>query len=389
MEVDKIVQLVKFINSGKKICNGVDMQSHIGTSFPSVSYYMDAVKKFNNAGFEIQITELDIANTSDQVQADYCYNLFSELIKAKKAGANITSITFWGLADSNSWIAKDNPLLYKTVGGTPKASYYSVLKAYTDASSPVGTNPNPSPSPSATPNTNYVTLNDGWYYIKNTNAQKYLQVKDNVGANGQNVEIGTGTGVVGQKWQLVNKGDGYITLKNGNGYMLDVANGTNIQTYEANNTTAQLFKLLPTSQNGVYGIVLKCTTDTKGLDVVNEETTDGANVQEYFYYGGVNQVWAFEPCTAPGGSGTQTPIIPSEPETPVVPETPTTGDMVSVKVVSDWTSGATAEITVTNLTGKDLNGWTCTFTTDRSITSIWSANLVSQEGNTYTVSNPD
>ncbi len=89
----------------------------------------------------------------------------------------------------------------------------------------------------------------------------------------------------------------------------------------------------------------------------------------------------------PGESNTQNP--PTNPETPTVPEVPQTGDMIKVKIISDWTDGATAEITVTNLTGKALNGWTCTFSTSRPITSLWSAKLVSQSGNTYTISNPD
>ena len=38
------------------------------------------------------------------------------------------------------------------------------------------------------------TISDGWYYIKNVNAQKYLQVKDSKGKNAQNVEISKGTG---------------------------------------------------------------------------------------------------------------------------------------------------------------------------------------------------
>ena len=59
-----------------------------------------------------------------------------------------------------------------------------------------------------------------------------------------------------------------------------------------------------------------------------------------------------------------------------------------LKVTSDWTDGATAEITVTNLSNKDLNGWECTFTTNRNITSIWSADLKSSNGTTYTISNP-
>ena len=65
-----------------------------------------------------------------------------------------------------------------------------------------------------------------------------------------------------------------------------------------------------------------------------------------------------------------------------------TGDAVSVKVISDWSDGATGEITITNTTGKALSGWTCTFTTNRPITAFWNATLVSSNGNTYTITNP-
>lgn len=37
------------------------------------------------------------------------------------------------------------------------------------------------------------TIADGWYYIKNVNAQKYLQVKDSKAKNAQNVNISRGT----------------------------------------------------------------------------------------------------------------------------------------------------------------------------------------------------
>lgn len=228
--------------------------------------------------------------------------------------------------------------------------------------------------------TDYEILSDGWYYIKNVNAQKYLQVKDNKGANGQNVEIGTGSGVAGQKWYLTNKGSGYVTLKNGQGYMLDVDYGknednTNIQTYTANGLSAQEFKLIRTSQNNTYGIVARCTDDTKGLDVAGKSTLDGANVLEYTYRAATNQIWVFEPCgVAQTQSSSQTVT--------------NTQGAASVKITSDWTDGATGEITFTNTTGKTLNGWTCTFTSNREITNFWNAQLVSQNGNTYTISNP-
>lgn len=144
------------------------------------------------------------------------------------------------------------------------------------------------------------TISDGWYYIKNYNAQKYLQVKDNVGANGQNVEIGTGTGVKGQKWYVKNCGDGYVTLKNGNGYMLNVTyganqDGANIQTYSDNSADAQKFKIASLGNNQ-YAILTKVSSDAKSLDVYNFDTSDGANVCQWTYYKNKNQVWYFEAC---------------------------------------------------------------------------------------------
>lgn len=226
------------------------------------------------------------------------------------------------------------------------------------------------------------TVKDGWYYIKNTNAQKYLQVKDNKGANGQNVEISTGTGVAGQKWYLTNVDNGYVTLKNGTGFMLDVTygkdeNGTNMQVYSANGATAQQYKLVSTAQNGVYGILTRCSSDTKGLDVEQRAINDGANVLEYAYSGASNQTWVLESCDDKNiqeGTTTETK--------------PVSDNAVAVKVVSDWGSGATAEITITNTTNSTLNNWTCTFTTDRPITAIWNGTIANQSGNTYTVTPP-
>ena len=57
-----------------------------------------------------------------------------------------------------------------------------------------------------------VQLPDGWYYIKNVNAQKYLQVAGDQARNITNVEIRKGSGSAGQKWYLQNRGNGYVTL---------------------------------------------------------------------------------------------------------------------------------------------------------------------------------
>lgn len=166
-------------------------------------------------------------------------------------------------------------------------------------------------SSSTTPSTtvtNYATLSNGWYYIKNINSQKYLQVANNSGFDGANVEQGTGTGVEGQKWYLENKGSGYVTLKNGTSYMLDVENGvnadgTNIRLWSANNLDPQLFKLVQNA-NGYYGILTKASADTKALDVYDFGTTDGTNICQWTYYENTCQLWVFEPV---GSSSTTTP----------------------------------------------------------------------------------
>lgn len=293
MEVDDIITMIRYINSEKKICNGVGMQSHLGTTFPSVSYYTAALQAFVNAGFEVQITELDVTNKSDADQAGYLYDLLKNVLRIKKAGGKITGLTWWGISDQVTWIKGERPLLFSYLN-VPKSSYYNVIQAYKDAGF-TGGNQGGNQSGSSQ------TLPNGWYYIKNINAQKYLQVKDNVGGNSVNVEIGTGTGVKGQKWYLSNQGDGYFTLKNGNGYMLDIQygakeDGTNVQTYSANGADAQKFKVVKTSETNVYGIVTKVTGDKKSLDVYNFGTADGSNVCQWTYYANSCQKWIFEAC---------------------------------------------------------------------------------------------
>lgn len=129
---DDIISLIHFINSNNELCNGVGMQSHLSTSYPTVTAYKAAMQAFLDEGFEVQITELDVQNTSSSQQANYVYKLFSAILNLKQAGGEITGVTWWGLYDSVSWKASSNPLLFSDLS-TPKTSYYSVLQAYTDA----------------------------------------------------------------------------------------------------------------------------------------------------------------------------------------------------------------------------------------------------------------
>jgi len=127
-----IVSLIKYINQNGKYCDGVGMQAHLDTSYPSPASFKAALQTFLNNGFEVQITEFDVTNNNATTQANYCYDIFMGILDCKKAGGNITGITFWGLYDSVSWRASQSPLLFSSLT-QPKPSYYSVLKAYTDS----------------------------------------------------------------------------------------------------------------------------------------------------------------------------------------------------------------------------------------------------------------
>ena len=297
MEVNDVITMINYINSGKKICNGVGMQSHVGTTFPSVDYYTQALKSFVNAGFEVQITELDFSSKSSSDQADYAYKLMKNVNAIKKSGGNISGITLWGISDDVSWIsASKYPLLFSSLN-VPKDSYYKFIQAYNEAGF-ANSSGNNNQGSTDTGSQNYSTLSDGWYYIKNVNAQKYLQVQGNTAKSGQNVELGSGNGSSGQRWYLSNKGNGQITLKSELGYMLDVtggknADGTNIEIWSENGGTPQVF-MLKSNGNNQYGIVTKASNGAKGLDASNKGTSEGTNVQQYSYYGGINQLWTFE-----------------------------------------------------------------------------------------------
>ncbi len=183
----------------------------------------------------------------------------------------------------------------------------NIYKIQVDSDSSNSSSSDSSDSSSSTTNSSYTTLSDGWYYIKNVNSQKYLQVANNSGYDGANVEQGTGSGVSGQKWYVTNTGSGYFTLKNGTGYMLDIpygenADGVNVQVWSANGMDPQKFKAVASSKSGAYGILTLASADTKALDVYNFSTEDGGNVCQWTYYDNTCQQWIFEAISSSGSS---------------------------------------------------------------------------------------
>ena len=148
---------------------------------------------------------------------------------------------------------------------------------------------------------NYIS--DGWYYIKNINSQKYLDVSGKKDSNGSNVIQYKGNGGNNQKWYIRNIGNNVITIQSGlsSGRMLDVENGANtdganVQLWEYNGATAQQFKVV--QKDGAYCLLTKNSNETKAVDVYGWSQENNGNIDQWSYNGLACQQFKFEATSA-------------------------------------------------------------------------------------------
>lgn len=122
---DAIYNLVKNLYA-KGLCDGIGMQSHLSTDYPSVNLYKEALEKYATIGCDIQITELDITIADGhnyETQANMYKQLF-ELYKTHKD--EISVVTVWGTNDEISWRKKGRPLLFS--GYKPKEAFQKIIE---------------------------------------------------------------------------------------------------------------------------------------------------------------------------------------------------------------------------------------------------------------------
>ncbi|MFF3850561.1 non-reducing end alpha-L-arabinofuranosidase family hydrolase [Streptomyces sp. NPDC002328] len=95
----------------------VGLQAHFGTGGPPASF-QTTLSNFAALGVDVQITELDIAQAPPTAYAN--------TVRACLNVARCTGITVWGIRDSDSWRASENPLLFDR-GGNKKSAYNAAL----------------------------------------------------------------------------------------------------------------------------------------------------------------------------------------------------------------------------------------------------------------------
>ncbi len=131
-KIDAVLELVKELRDGGIKIDGVGMQGHFGLENPSISQIEKSIKKIEDLGLKVMITELDIdvlpnptnrqgADIDDNFDYEPKYDPYREKIPVnvrqklaqrygelfglfRKHKKSISRVTFWGLKDSDSWL---------------------------------------------------------------------------------------------------------------------------------------------------------------------------------------------------------------------------------------------------------------------------------------------
>ncbi len=174
--------------------------------------YQANLQRFADAGVDVQITELDVAQGSNQA------GTYGAVTKACLAISRCTGITVWGVRDSDSWRTGENPLLFDN-SGNKKAAYTSVLNALNTGTSTGGNTGGNTGGESSAIDTN------ASYVLLNRNSGKALDVYNLATDDGARIAQWARNDGTQQQWQFVASGDGYYRLKSRlSGKVLDVYN---------------------------------------------------------------------------------------------------------------------------------------------------------------------
>jgi hypothetical protein len=199
-------------------------------------------------------------------------------------------------SSTSEWYAWQNDLRQN--------SNITILASMDQSTFPIGTDPSQ-------------TWNSGYYPISWTN-KSYKMIYSNFGHNAMNYDTNTALSSTfesadqnrflldGLKWLggggtttpppdgTIDPSAWYAVSNKANGKCVDAraaasANGTVIQQYACNATTAQQFQFAPTS--GGYDRINNRINPAQVIDVANVATTDNAGLQLWAYGGGNNQQW--------------------------------------------------------------------------------------------------
>jgi len=147
---------------GRKLIEGMGMQSHYWTDNLNPADVRDSIQRFVRAGLRIRITELDIpfgnygnyrSRTTEPTEAELIVQakLYESLFKIYIDFAeHIDAVTIWGLTDPMNWRGSGYPVLFDEFQSA-KPSFWSIIEVVDPGAYDrfMGTQPSDSESTSA------------------------------------------------------------------------------------------------------------------------------------------------------------------------------------------------------------------------------------------------
>jgi len=133
---DAMYMMVKGMLKRGVPIHGVGFQMHI-SSEPSSKSLAANIKRFNDLGLEVHITELDVATrymqgTVVEKLAEQA-RIYRGVMQVCLVAKNVKAFVMWGFTDAFSWLSRydrkpDFPLLFDR-GYQPKPAYYALAEA--------------------------------------------------------------------------------------------------------------------------------------------------------------------------------------------------------------------------------------------------------------------
>ena len=153
IKTEDLINMAKTIMKEGDYIDGIGMEAHLISNYPSASEFETAIKKFEALGLDIQITELDISSSTGPV--DELYPQIFEV--AMKHAKNISCVTLSRTTDESVW-RTDDYIRLPFRNYQPKNFYYDIIALADKIDPPTVTATNTPTTTTTTTNTATTTV---------------------------------------------------------------------------------------------------------------------------------------------------------------------------------------------------------------------------------------
>jgi endo-1,4-beta-xylanase len=104
---DRCYQLIKELLAREVPLHGIGLQYHVNTRLhPTPAQATQNIRRFNDLGLCVHITELDVWVPKDHTEEDFQRqaDIYRGVIETARAAPNCPAIVLWGFTDRYSWV---------------------------------------------------------------------------------------------------------------------------------------------------------------------------------------------------------------------------------------------------------------------------------------------